>query len=390
MEYLGILCVILLATAVAGHLSRRWGIPAVIGQLLVGIIVGPACLGIVKSTAFVHTFAEIGVIILMFIAGLESDLGLLKRFFKPALAVAVCGVVLPVGLFYLLGLAFHFSQEEAIFLGVLFAATSVSISVEVLKELKRLDSTEGTTILGAAVIDDIIAVLLLSVLVSCFSDVSKADGGHVQSNLWLGLLFQVVYFIGIFFLVKWIAPLLMHLGERLSVSASVVLMSLVICLGMAYLAELAGLSDVVGAFFAGVAVAQTPYKQEIDSSIEPIGYAVFIPVFFVSIGLNMTFDGFWENLFFVVIMTLLALVTKWIGCGAGARLLGMSVSAANVIGAGMVSRGEMALIIAQVGYAARLLSERFYSSVIMVIILTTLITPFILKNAIRRQKRTAK
>ena len=159
---------------------------------------------------------------------------------------------------------------------------------------------------------------------------------------------------------------------------------------MAYLAELAGLSDVVGAFFAGIAVAQTPYKQEIDSSIEPIGYAVFIPVFFVSIGLNMTFDGFWENLFFVVIMTLLALVTKWIGCGAGARLLGMSVSAANVIGAGMVSRGEMALIIAQVGYAARLLSERFYSSVIMVIILTTLITPFILKNAIRRQKRTAK
>ena len=289
MEFLGTLCLVLITTSLAGHFSRRIGVPAVIGQLLVGILIGPAVLGWVHNNAFMHTFSEIGVIILMFIAGLESDLGMLKKYFKPALAVAFSGVVFPVVLIYFFGKLFHFSFEQAIFLGVTFSATSVSISVEVLKELKRLKSKEGTTILGAAVIDDIISVIILSVLVSMFSNVAKAQGGHHSSNLWMSFLLDALYFVMIFFLFEWIAPKMMRLGEHLKVASSVTLMSIVLCLGMAWLAEQVGLSDVVGAFFAGVAIAQTPYKQEVDSNIEPIGYAVFIPVFFVSFGLNMTF-----------------------------------------------------------------------------------------------------
>ena len=148
MEFLGTLCLVLITTSLAGHFSRRIGIPAVIGQLLVGILIGPAVLGWVHNNAFMHTFSEIGVIILMFIAGLESDLEMLKKYFKPALAVAFSGVVFPVVLIYFFGKLFHFSFEQAIFLGVTFSATSVSISVEVLKELKRLKSKEGTTILS--------------------------------------------------------------------------------------------------------------------------------------------------------------------------------------------------------------------------------------------------
>lgn len=390
MEFLGTLCLVLITTSFAGHFSRRIGIPAVIGQLLVGILIGPAVLGWVHNNAFMHTFSEIGVIILMFIAGLESDLGMLKKYFKPALAVAFSGVVFPVVLIYFFGKLFHFSFEQAIFLGVTFSATSVSISVEVLKELKRLKSKEGTTILGAAVIDDIISVIILSVLVSMFSNVAKAQGGHHSSNLWMSFLLDALYFVVIFFLFEWIAPKMMRLGEHLKVASSVTLMSIVLCLGMAWLAEQVGLSDVVGAFFAGVAIAQTPYKQEVDSNIEPIGYAVFIPMFFVSIGLNMTFKGFFDDLIFIVSLTILALITKWLGCGLGAKVLGMNYDSMNIIGSGMVSRGEMALIIAQIGYEAHLLSSEYYSGVIFVIILTTLAAPFMLKAAIKRQMRNEK
>ena len=387
MTYLGTLCLVLLTTAFAGSISRRVGMPAVIGQLLVGIVLGPAMLGWVTSNNFVHIFSEIGVVILMFMAGLESDLDLLKKYLKPATSVALFGVIAPIILVYLLGRIYNFTNEEAIFLGVTFAATSVSISVEVLKELKKLDTKEGTTILGAAVIDDILAVLILSVLVSIFSDVAQAEGGHTQSNLGVGILIQVIYFIGIYLVFRWIAPLLMKISEKLPISSSEILMSLVICLGMAFFADLVGLSAVVGSFFAGVAVAQTPYKQEIDSSIEPIGYAVFIPMFFVSIGLNMTFKGLLTNWLFIVILLVLALLTKWGGCGLGAKMLGMGWHSGDIIGAGMVSRGEMALIIAQVGYEAHLLSDKFYSSVIIVIILTTIIAPFMLKSAIMRQAK---
>lgn len=390
MEFLGTLCLVLITTSLAGHFSRRIGIPAVIGQLLVGILIGPAVLGWVHNNAFMHTFSEIGVIILMFIAGLESDLGMLKKYFKPALAVAFSGVVFPVVLIYFFGKLFHFSFEQAIFLGVTFSATSVSISVEVLKELKRLKSKEGTTILGAAVIDDIISVIILSVLVSMFSNVAKAQGGYHSSNLWMSFLLDALYFVMIFFLFEWIAPKMMRLGEHLKVASSVTLMSIVLCLGMAWLAEQVGLSDVVGAFFAGVAIAQTPYKQEVDSNIEPIGYAVFIPMFFVSIGLNMTFKGFFDDLIFIVSLTILALITKWLGCGLGAKVLGMNYDSMNIIGSGMVSRGEMALIIAQIGYEAHLLSSEYYSGVIFVIILTTLAAPFMLKAAIKRQMRNEK
>ena len=390
MEFLGTLCLVLITTSLAGHFSRRIGIPAVIGQLLVGILIGPAVLGWVHNNAFMHTLSEIGVIILMFIAGLESDLEMLKKYFKPALAVAFSGVVFPVVLIYFFGKLFHFSFEQAIFLGVTFSATSVSISVEVLKELKRLKSKEGTTILGAAVIDDIISVIILSVLVSMFSNVAKAQGGHHSSNLWMSFLLDALYFVVIFFLFEWIAPKMMRLGEHLKVASSVTLMSIVLCLGMAWLAEQVGLSDVVGAFFAGVAIAQTPYKQEVDSNIEPIGYAVFIPMFFVSIGLNMTFKGFFDDLVFIVSLTILALITKWLGCGLGAKVLGMNYDSMNIIGSGMVSRGEMALIIAQIGYEAHLLSSEYYSGVIFVIILTTLAAPFMLKAAIKRQMRNEK
>ncbi|MFC6202809.1 cation:proton antiporter [Lactiplantibacillus nangangensis] len=386
MGYIGTLSLILIVTALAGHLSVRMGLPAVIGQLLSGVILGPALLGWVSATAFIKDFAELGVIILMFMAGLESDLQLLKKYWKPSLLVAVLGVILPVGVIDWCSQLFHLGNVESLFLGVTFAATSVSISVAVLKELNALDGKEGTTILGAAVVDDVLAVLILSLMVSLFGSEVGASSGQ-STNLGLTLAIQAVFFVSLFVVVKWLVPLLMRIGDALLVPTSVTLMSLVICFGLAYLADFIGLSAVIGAFFAGIAVGQTDYHDVIDRHIQPIGNAVFIPVFFVSIGLNMSFKGFLNDFWFIVVITVAAIATKLLGAGIGAKIAGFSWTSGYEIGAGMVSRGEMALIIAQIGYQGKLLSADRYSAVITAIILTTLIAPLLLRQSIHHQEK---
>jgi len=388
LGYIGTLSLILIVTAVAGHFSVRIGLPAVIGQLLSGIILGPALLGWVHDSTFITDFSELGVIILMFMAGLESNLQLLKKYWRPSLFVAVLGVILPVAVIDWCSQLFHLSSVESLFLGVTFAATSVSISVAVLKELNALDGKEGTTILGAAVVDDVLAVLILSLMVSLFG--SEVGGSSQKStNLGLSLGIQAAFFIGLFAVVKWIVPLLMKVGDALLIPTSVTLMSLVICFGLAYFADFIGLSAVIGAFFAGIAVGQTDYRQVIDAHIQPIGNAVFIPVFFVSIGLNMSFKGFLNDFWFIVVITVAAIVTKLVGAGIGAKLAGFSWLSGYEIGAGMVSRGEMALIIAQIGYQGKLLSADRYSAVITAIILTTLIAPLLLRQSIQHQNKLA-
>lgn len=380
MEFIATLAGLLLATQVVAHLCRRVEIPEVIGQILVGIIVGPALLNWVHLDEMMNEFQEIGVIILMFIAGLESDLSLLKKYLRPAVIVAVIGVIVPVlvmgGASYLFG----FTKMESLFIGVIFSATSVSISVAVLREFKRLDSREGATILGAAVADDIIGVIMLSIMISM---INGSQGGHTNMPLGMALLLQVLFFGGTYLVVRWLAPYLMHLSERLLTVAAPSVMAMIICLGMAALADYVGLSGAVGSFFAGIAVANTHRKETIDRSFIPIGYALFIPLFFVSVGLNMRFDNLQRSFVFVIVMTILACLTKLLGCGAGAKLSGFNLPSSYVVGSGMVARGEMALITAQIGYEAHLMSSMYYSDVITVIILATVLAPFMLKHALK-------
>ncbi|KRK48804.1 sodium:proton antiporter [Secundilactobacillus kimchicus] len=380
MGYIGEIALILFATTIAGALSQRASMPIVIGQLLVGILLGPAVLGWVRPDSLLHAGAEIGVIILMFIAGLESDLQLLKKYFRPAISVATLGVILPMVVFYIYGEVMHQGFERSLFWGVVFSATSVSISVEVLREFGRLNSKEGATVLGAAVVDDILAVLILSVFVSMFGNVT---GGQDSSMpLWQSLLLQVAYFVMVYLIIRWLAPHFIRLFERLPVPQATSIMSLVLCMGMAYLADLTGLSAVIGAFFAGIAIAQTPAHKEVTSTISPIGYAFFVPIFFVSVGLDMRLDHLLTNLLLIIGLTIAALLTKLIGGGLGARFLGFNLKSSYVVGAGMISRGEMALIIAQIGYEAHLLAPELYSEIIIVIVLSTVLAPLMLKHAI--------
>lgn len=375
MAELGIIALILISTAIVGTLARRFQMPAVIGQIAVGILLGPAVLNIVHSTEVISFLSEIGVILLMFMAGLESDLKLLKKYFKPSLSVAICGVIMPMVVFVIAGKFANLTNEHASFLAITFAATSVSITVEVLQEMKRMNSKEGTTVLGAAVVDDILAVLILSVFVT----LTKDGGGSESLPLQWSLLIQLAYFVAVYLFVKWLAPWVMRLGNLMLVNSAPTILSLAVCLAMAYLADLVGLSAVVGAFFAGIAVGQTGVSKEIERTVTPIGYAFFIPIFFVSIGLEMTFSSLRDQWLLIIILTILAVITKLYGGAIGAKVAGFSWHSGLAVGAGMISRGEMALIIAQIGLSARILTESQYSDLVIVIVLSTLIAPLMLR-----------
>ncbi|WP_407889611.1 cation:proton antiporter [Levilactobacillus sp. N40-8-2] len=386
MAFLGTLCLILVLTTLAGNFANRLGVPAVIGELVIGILIGPAMLDWIQLNSLVNLFADIGVVILMFLGGLESNLALLMKYLRPAIVVATLGVIFPIALMGLASWWWGFSALEALFIGVIFSATSVSISVAVLKEFHALSTREGATILGAAVADDIMGVVLLSLMISLLASQGIKTAGS-QPNLAVVLIEQIAFFGGTYILVKWVAPYLMHLSERLVMASSVTIMSMVICLGMAWLADIVGLSGAIGAFFAGIAVAHTPYRAVLADHVEPLGNAIFIPVFFVSVGLNMTLDHMAENMGIIVGLTVLACLTKLVGCGLGARLCGFSWTSSSVIGTGMIARGEMGLITAQIGHQAGLLGNANYSAMILVIVLATILAPLLLKQTLKRMPK---
>lgn len=384
MSFIGSLVIILLFTTLAGHLTARVGIPAVLGQLLIGIIIGPGVLNIIHPTDLIEQFAEIGVILLMFMAGIESDMQQLKKYFKPALAVALSGVLLPVIVMGTASFCFGYHFQEALFIGVVFSATSVSISVVVLREFKALNSKEGATVLGAAVADDILGVLLLSLMIAIVGSNSGTGGQESPNNILLQLVLQGLFFAGVFLLVRWIAPSIMYLSTKLLIPTSRTISAMIICLSMAYIAEVVGLSGAIGAFFAGIAVGQTPTKKIVNTNIEPISNAIFVPVFFVSIGLSVSFNNFLVSLPFIVIMTTLAILTKWLGGEMGSLVAGFDRNSGRVIGTGMIARGEMALITAQIGFNAHLLDKNLYIDIIFVIVIATLLAPLLLRWSLRK------
>lgn len=376
MNFALTLALIILGTTLGGHLFTRLGIPVVIGQMLVGVLLGPSLLNWVGMTHTLSEMSSIGVVILMFAAGMETDLKQLRKYLLPSAVVAALGVILPLGVVYLFGRGIGTSKIESLFIGIVFAATSVSISVAVLKEAGVLASRAGNIILGAAVLDDIIAVLMLGVFTQ------QTSGG---GNMGVKLLMQLGFFVLIYFGGRYLVPVAMRLSKRLLLPLATPLTALAFCLAMAGLAELVGLSDALGAFFAGIVVAQTKVRAEVDAAVNVVGNAVFIPIFFASIGLQLNL-GAGMNWGLTALLTVLAVLTKLVGAGVGTRLCGGSWNDAYVVGAGMVSRGEMALIIAQLGRSAGLLSGRYYAMIITAIVAATLIAPLLLRHALKGMK----
>lgn len=374
MEDILQITIILFFSMLATLLSKKLKIPEVVGQMLIGIILAPSVLGLINGGHTIEVMSEIGVILLMFLAGLESDLEVLKKNLKPSILVALSGVIIPITIFGIVAFYSGRSISTSLFYGIVFAATSVSITVKVLQEYGYLSTKAGNIILGAAVVDDILAILILSV----FKSFKNSEG-----NLIVQFSMEILFFVFLFFVHKFI-PKVWKFINKLPIYAKNTTSALIICLGLSLLADKVGMSAVIGSFFAGIAISQTEVSEIIEEYVSAIGYVIFIPIFFVSMAISISFDVLFEHPFIVILFTLLAILTKFLPAYYSGKVCNLKKSESLLIGTGMVSRGEMSLIVAQIGLSGAIINKNIYSELVIVIILTTLLAPFLIKMVIKK------
>ncbi len=382
------LALILLSTKLLGLLTQRFQLPQVVGALLAGLILGPAVLNVIQETEFIKDTAEIGVIVMMFCAGMETDVNELKHSGKAAFIIALIGVLVPIGGGF--ALAYFFNQPGVIesdastpiflqnlFIGVILTATSVSISVETLKELGKLKTRSGNAILGAAIIDDVLGIIALTII-SSMADSSVSIGIVLLQILGFFVFVAVAGFLFYKFYIHWVVKAEKGMHRH-------VIIAFVFCLLMSYIAEVAfGVADITGAFCAGVIISMTQRSQYLNSKFDVLSYAYLSPLFFASIGLQVTLPEMTPAIvWFSVLLIVVAVLTKVVGCGLGAKLCHYQNYQAARIGVGMISRGEVALIVASKGMALGLMGNNFLGPVILMVVATTIVTPILLKFVFR-------
>ena len=381
-HYLVDIALILISTKLLGMVTKRFQMPQVVGALLAGLIMGPAFLNIIHSTEFLTQVSELGVIVMMFTAGLGTSLEDLKQTGKAGFCVALCGVIVP----WIGGsvLAFFFNDSGAqnvlmqnVFIGVILTATSVSITVEALKEMGKLSTVVGNTILAAALIDDILGLIALTIVTSL--------GGSSDTSLPVVLLKIVGFFIFVI-----VVGVLVKKGMDWYVKnvhstdlQRYPIFAFVLCLFMAYCAEeFFGVADITGSFAAGLIISTT--AKYIEVKFAPLSYLLLTPIFFASIGLKVELPEMNSRIIvFSILLALIAVLTKIIGCGLGAKLCGLKGRQCQQVGIGMVCRGEVALIVADKGAALGLMPDIFFAPVIIMVVVTTIVTPILLKFAYR-------
>lgn len=383
------IALILISTKVLGLLTRQFKMPQVVGALLAGLILGPALLNVLKETEFIKQVAELGVIVLMFTAGLETDIKELKKAGKASLIIAICGVILPLAGGF--GIAFLFNKGELqtgnvsvilqnIFIGIILTATSVSISVETLKEMGKLSTRAGNAILGAALIDDILGIIALTVITS------MADSS--VNTLW------VIVKILLFFITSGVVGFIFYKLFNIWVNRynrglqRFAIVAFVFCLGMSFIAEhFFGVADITGAFLAGLIISNTQKTKYIASRFEVVSYMLLSPIFFASIGIQVVLPAMTPTIIiFSVALLVIAVLTKILGCGLGAKLCRYTNKESVQIGVGMISRGEVALIVATKGAAIGLMSTAFFGPIVIVVVITTIVTPILLKLAFKSKQ----
>lgn len=377
-SYLISIALILLSTKVLGLFSKVVRLPQVVGALLAGIILGPACLGIVHSTEMLSNLSEIGVIVLMFAAGLETDIDELKRSGKASFLIALIGVLVPLAGGAAVAYFFNDSTDsnvmlQNIFIGIILTATSVSITVETLKEMCKLSTRAGNAILGAAIIDDILGIIALTVVISMADE--SVNIGIVLLKILGFFAFTFVAAVGYHYAFKkWTDNSAVKLRRY-------VVISFVFCLVLAYCAEVFfGVADITGAFFAGLALSGTKKSEYISKRFDTLSYLLLSPIFFAGIGLKVELPKMnGEIVLFTVLLCVVAALTKVVGCGLGAKICKYTSKESLQIGVGMISRGEVALIVANKGEAVGLMSDKFFAPVIIMVVFTTVVTPVLLK-----------
>ena len=384
--YLLFLALILLSTKVLGIATKKIHLPQVVGALVAGIILGPSCLGLIEVTDFIKKTAEIGVIMLMFTAGIDTDMKDLKETGVKAFIIACFGVLVPLiscGALYF----FFFNHTadfmnilKAGFVGMVFAATSVGITVETLNELGKLKTRTGTTLLSAAIIDDILGIVMLSVL-------TGLSGQGESSSVLMVVVKILLFFVFVFAVGIVTKKIFERISKKHYESRRIAIWALAFCFAMAFSAEvLFGVADITGAFFAGLILCNlTKARQYVAKKVTVTSYMLFTPVFFASVGMKTDLKTMnVEILVFALILIVFTVLSKIVGCGLGAKFCGYKKHAALVIGIGMVARSEVALMVAQKGIDAGMIDAKILPAIILSVICSALVTPILLKTAIAK------
>lgn len=381
------LAVIIVFAKVFGIVARYLKAPQVVGQIVAGLVIGPCALGLVDQSEFLIQMAEIGVILLMFSAGLETNLRDLMKTGLKALAIACAGVLVPLVGGTLLYMGMYGTSPlgsigfyKAVFIGVIMTATSVSITVQTLKDMGKLKGELGTTILSAAIIDDVIGIVVLTFVIG----MTGSSTNPTQVIVNTALFFILAVGVGVVIYVIFKKYDTSHPHTR-----RIPILGLALCFAMAYVAEeYFGIADITGAYVAGIILCSLKDSDYIAEKMDINSYMLFGPVFFASIGLKTDISGFSKSLIvFCIGFVIVALITKIIGCGLMSRILGFKGTSAIIVGVGMMTRGEVALIVAQKGLSAKLISSEYFTAVILLIVISSVITPILLKLLYARMDR---
>jgi Kef-type K+ transport system membrane component KefB len=395
LQILLCVAVVIVAAKLAGALTARIGLPFVLGELLAGVILGPTLLNIwgmawfqqaagpgnVSVALVFKILAEIGVVLLMFLAGLETDVAMMRSAVAPAFWAATGGVILPMAGGCALSRAFGFTWPEAIFIGTILTATSVTITAQTLMNLQQLRSKAGSTILGAAVIDDVLGLIVLSLVIALTPQIVSGEALSLRA-----LSFTLGKMLACLVTLLWLGPpltrWLFRQAAKLHGHHTEVATALILAFLFAFDAEwLGGMAAITGAYLAGLFVATTPAREKVVHDIHPMINALFGPIFFVSIGLEVNARHVTGRMAFFGLLLLIAIVGKIVGCGLGAFASGFSKRESLVVGVGMIPRGEVGLITASLGFAAGLVASNVYAQIVVLVLLTTLVTPLLLRFA---------
>ncbi len=380
------LAIIVITAKLFGLFAGRLKIPQVAGEIIAGILIGPCVFGFVKQSDFISQMAEIGVILLMFSAGLGTDLKKLIKTGPMALLIACVGVAVPLyGGFLLYSSFYGFAEAgshefyKALFIGCIMTATSVSITVQVLKELGHLSSQVGTLILSAAIIDDVIGIIVLTFVIGFVSDSVEPESVVIHTVLFF--VFAIGVGMILYHIFKW-------MDKKYPRTRRIPIFSLALCLALAYIAEkYFGIADITGAFVAGVILCSIDDSDYIAEKMDISSYMFFGPVFFASIGIKTQISGLTKEMIaFSACFVAVALLTKIVGCGLATKLFRFSNKDCLKVGVGMMTRGEVALIVSQKGLSVGLMGATYFTPVILLIIISSLVTPIALKALFAGEK----